>query len=437
MSLTNATVTDNAAATAGGVLTEPSGTYGPYGGYTLEVTSAVNSIIAGNVATDPGGAADLVGSISLRSNNILSATLSNYGTPVQSGFSPDLIFAQGGEPGALLADENNPALDAGDDVFVPPLDINGVPRPVDLPEVANNGGYSSDLGALELESLGALPPGAPISLNVFAAGVDFQGDPEFDVLVNGLTIASGLTAGRTTTGNTPANLRDEVQRFEFDIDPGTDIEEVSVVFTNDLNGPGGDRALFVRAVEVDGHVFQPGTPAISFDTDSPSAAVTQQAEDRGIVHANGSLDFDVTGEAPQLIVVQGAAQVFNGFPKFDVLVNGATIAEDVFNPLGSFEPFTPGNLPDETDAFFFEVDPTVEIEEVAIVYDNDLSGAGGDRNLFIQSVAVGGELFLPGVDNFAFDTEAANPAVAEAAEERGVLFANGTLTLTLDEEVLV
>ena len=577
--LTNVTITANEAASAGGIAFDP-GDNGPTRFSPGSSTVLANTIIADNTATDPGGADDLDGSLILEGGNILSSTRFIGTTPVESGFEPSLIFARGRQPGELLADPVNPALDAGDDTLAPSIDIIGGPRPVDLLGIANNGANASDLGAFELpklcfepmppfktwevsdggnghsyavisitggitwddaleaardfhhsahlatissqeeqafvfallnatsawlggeqdpdanepeegwgwitgepfvfENWGASEPNeilpnedaielvnirdgdwndlnpqavrpayiveipdvcdtsAPSQLNVFAAGVEFQGDPKFDVLVDGEVIASGLTAGRTTGESSPAFLNDEVQRFEFDISADVPLAEVGIAFTNDLRaGPGQDRTLFVRAIEIDGHVFAPGTSVTSFDTNSPSAAVVQQAEDRGIVHANGSLEFDVTGEAPQLIVVQAAAQVFNGFPKFDVLVNGGTIAENVFNPLASFEPFTPGNLPDETDAFFFEIDPGIEIEEVAIDYSNDLNGAGGDRNLFIQSVAVGGELFLPGVDNFEFETQALNPDITTAAEERGVLFANGTLTLMLEEAEFV
>ena len=87
------------------------------------------------------------------------------------GFSPSAVFgaldpATGGgvlsdnggavQTVALRLDAANPALDAGDDSNAPALDARGQAR-VDLPGVANNGIFVSDLGAFEVQALAGTP----------------------------------------------------------------------------------------------------------------------------------------------------------------------------------------------------------------------------------------------------------------------------------------
>ena len=166
---------------------------------------------------------------------------------MRTGITPAMIFAQGSgvAPGTLLADRNNPALDAGDDALVTGIRPRGTPRPVDLPGVANNGGNAADLGAYELEDL----PG-DTTIIVYAAGERFQGNPAFSLRVDGELIAANVAVPSLAGPRTLPELRRAATAFEFEVDGP--VEEIEIVYANDRKGAGGDRNLFIREVEVDG-----------------------------------------------------------------------------------------------------------------------------------------------------------------------------------------
>ena len=145
----------------------------------------------------------------------------------------------------------------------------------------------------------------------------------------------------------------------------------------------------------------------------------------------------LTPEPPtQEIVINASGRSFQGNPAFDLFVNGVRIADDVSVPSPP-QKLTVPQLRAEADAFVFELPASVDIDEIAIVYANDRKGAGGDRNLFIASIEADGSTFRPGSADFDFTGNFTNPSLAVAAENQGLIYVNGRLTLDLPDDTLV
>jgi hypothetical protein len=281
-----------------------------------------------------------------------------------------------------------------------------------------------------------LQPNDPVSVEtqqviVWAAGEDYFGDPQFDLFVNGMALANDVTIP-SEPGRLPSAGRDALTRpYVFEIDADIDIESVGVAFTNDRWGGtrDTDRNLYVSHVEFGGETYTPQEHGDFTPAFRPDARKEMIAENSGMVFGNGTLEF----AARQVITVYASGENYLGNPKFDLSVNGETIAQGVEVISGT------GRLPfDErealADAFRFKVDADLEIETVGVTFFNDAYAGERnlDRNLFIPKIAIDGAELRP-EDNAVFFKEAGeNPMLQEAAEGDGHLFANGTLLFDAD-----
>jgi lipoteichoic acid synthase len=105
---------------------------------------------------------------------------------------------------------------------------------------------------------------AVTSLEVDAAGTDFQGPPRLDVLADGKPLAEIDVAGRQSKAITPDEIGAELQAASADAKPFfVDLSGVpgphmiELRFVNDLwagQGKAGDRNLFIRSVKVNGQL---------------------------------------------------------------------------------------------------------------------------------------------------------------------------------------
>jgi arylsulfatase A-like enzyme len=131
------------------------------------------------------------------------------------------------------------------------------------------------------------------SLEVDAAGVDFQGPPRFDVLVDGKLVAGFDVPGKESTASTSeaavAELKDaaaNAQPFHVDLSGVTNPQTIELRYANDLwAGPGkpGDRNLFIKSISVNGQVV----PNSRLHVDEQSHGYT---DDSGTaMYTNGSL----------------------------------------------------------------------------------------------------------------------------------------------------
>ncbi|MEM1159430.1 MAG: choice-of-anchor Q domain-containing protein [Pseudomonadota bacterium] len=143
VSLTNATVTANAANAAGG---------GIRSGGTLELS---NTLVVGNNANGANnlstyGFGSVTSTYSLTSDTLGPADIF-ASTVTLNGATGGALADNGGpvQTVALRQYVTNPALDAGDDSAAPSTDARGQAR-VDIANFANNGADTSDLGAFEL-----------------------------------------------------------------------------------------------------------------------------------------------------------------------------------------------------------------------------------------------------------------------------------------------
>jgi VCBS repeat-containing protein len=260
---------------------------------------------------------------------------------------------------------------------------------------------------------------------VHAAGQNHQGDPSFDLLVNGVVAVEGVAVASTSAWRAPQDR--DFGAFAFEIDPAVAIESVGVAYRGDRYGgtPDADRNLFVSAVEFGGRTYtarEHGVFAPAGGADARKEAVVNAA---GEMFWGGVLTF----EERRSVIVHAAGQSHLGAPKFDVLINGQTVARRLEPPS------SPGALTVErreaaADAFAFKLDADTRIETVAIAYRNDAYGgsADSDRNLFIPFIEIDGATIRPdGVATFqpkGFFTE----ALRRVAEADGALYVNGTLS---------
>ena len=306
LELENVTITENIASDAGGLHFDV-----PGAGDSVQ-TVARNTIIAGNTATAPAGAEDLAGPLVLQGGNIVSDTRFIGATPVQTGFSPALIFSQGtaSRPGALLEDPANPALDAGDDTLAPLTDIDGNPRPVDLPGVANNAANASDLGAFEVQGL---EPEVHVVV-VRAAGTGRPGAdptgnaPIFEVRVDGETIGRQIIENPQPRSSLDTNDDSLFRDYTFSFS-GFEADTIEIVYVNDGKIGRLDKNLYVDHMTVDGRTLESeedgfflpknGNPKFGGPTEK--------------LYVNGSLIFDLSDE-PTLLTEredEGLAPIFD------------------------------------------------------------------------------------------------------------------------------
>jgi arylsulfatase A-like enzyme len=131
------------------------------------------------------------------------------------------------------------------------------------------------------------------SLEVDAAGTDFQGPPRFDVLVDGKLVAEFDVPGKESKASPSedrvAELKEasaDAQPFRIDLSGVANPQTIELRYVNDLwAGPdkAGDRNLFIKSIKVNGQVV----PNSRLHVDEQSHGYT---DDSGTaMYTNGSL----------------------------------------------------------------------------------------------------------------------------------------------------
>lgn len=131
------------------------------------------------------------------------------------------------------------------------------------------------------------------SLEIDAAGIDLQGAPRFDVLVDGKTVAEIDVPGKESVASTPeaavAELMQastEAKPFHIDLSSVPNPKTIELRYVNDLwggEGKPGDRNLFIKSIKVNGQLV----PNTRLHVDEQSHGYT---DDNGTaMYSNGSL----------------------------------------------------------------------------------------------------------------------------------------------------
>jgi hypothetical protein len=183
--------------------------------------------------------------------------------------------------------------------------------------------------------------------------------------------------------------------------PGT-IQDVGIVFDNDRVIDGSDRNLYVQSIELNGEVIPASGDNVKYMTGD------QMRDYLGKMLWNGILYFDIPVPEQKLIVNAKGTEAGGVYGHFKVLVDGHEIGDA----------FTSSNY--EAYAFTLPNDPAL-IEEVGIVFDNDKVIDGHDRNLYVQSIELNGEVFPAPGDEVTYMTG------GQMREYLGKMLWNGTL----------
>ncbi|TGT68612.1 DUF229 domain-containing protein [bacterium M00.F.Ca.ET.159.01.1.1] len=127
------------------------------------------------------------------------------------------------------------------------------------------------------------------SLEIDAAGTDYQGPPQFEVFVDGKRLAEIAVQGKPSTASTGearvAELKDaaiEAQSFRVDLSGTPNPRAIEIRYVNDMwagDGLPGDRNLFIRSVKVNGQLVPTGKLRVDershgFTDDSGTAMYT-------------------------------------------------------------------------------------------------------------------------------------------------------------------
>ncbi|MBX2842769.1 MAG: right-handed parallel beta-helix repeat-containing protein [Flammeovirgaceae bacterium] len=190
---------------------------------------------------------------------------------------------------------------------------------------------------------------------------------------------NGIVAGEATT--TAQN-----QEYEFCVDvPESEIKEVWVEFYNDAYNPPEDRNLFVESIKVGNKQY----------FTSEKTILDKGAKDGiGIIPGQVVLPWNAflifhTFPQQYLTVRAKGKSIQNVYAHFQVMVNGEYIGEA--STIGEFYDYQ------------FPISLTcTEIEDVEIVYDNDALINGEDRDLWIESLGICGDIISHTEDNVSY-----------------------------------
>lgn len=317
-----------------------------------------------------------------------------YGTTDGSRIKPQLVTDGFGSTDIFPDGRNGFSIDVGrfpsllvaDIDFAGPGDVNGDGYDdivITTPVTANGqGGVHVILGA----------PRVSQSVTVRAGGEGGPGDaPAFKLLVNGLEVAQQTIidpqsrADRLANG---VNMRDYV----FQLEPGLDPQDVSVVYFNDRIRNGVDRNLFVDSVTFGGKTYQSEEDGFF----SPANPGPGRAGPRESLFWNGQLAFESEPPAPLTLRVYAGGtdgpDVFSGSevafviqPKFSVSVDGASLGSRVVSGSQSLAEFRQNGPIYE--AFDFRL-ADASVDKVAISFANDQRGGAYDLNLFIDRIEI-------------------------------------------------
>ncbi|PWC39838.1 carbohydrate-binding domain-containing protein [Azospirillum sp. TSO35-2] len=220
------------------------------------------------------------------------------------------------------------------------------------------------------------------TIKVNAYGISAAGQaPHFKLLVDDQVVGDAWVTATSATNYT----------FTANVDPN-EAHKIQIWYDNDATVNGVDRNLFVKSINIDGQTIASTSDMASYDK-GPVDGKYVVAGQEGL-YWGGALTFGVPEEyfggayvpppppAPSSavdIVVNAYGVSAGGVaPHFKLLVDGQVIGD--------------GKATTSTAApysFKANVDPT-KAHDVQIVYDNDATVNGVDRNLFVKSVAING-----------------------------------------------
>lgn len=255
------------------------------------------------------------------------------------------------------------------------------------------------------------PPSGDPSITVRVSEDAWNGDAQFVVLVDGQRIGGVQT---TTASHALGQWQDITVSGTIGAGPHT----VDVQFIND--GWGGsftsDRNLYVQSVSIGGEHLSGAT---AFNNAANGAARIDPGA--AVMMINGTTEFK-TGDTSldqSTITVRVAEDAWNGDAQFTVLVDGQQIGgvqtATASHALGQWQDIT---LTSNFGAGAHTVD-------VNFINDGWGGTAATDRNLYVQSIAIGGETVAGTAahNNAANGSEAADPNAA-------VMMVNGTSEFT-------
>ncbi len=232
------------------------------------------------------------------------------------------------------------------------------------------------IGVAEI-TVAASATATPDTLVLRVSGDSWNGDPTFDVTVDG-QVFEGLSTSA-------AHSRGEWQEITLTGDFGGRPDSVAVSFTNDAwAGAGQDRNLYVRDLTLNGETYDAGTARSTAGYTYANVAP---------LATNGTVAFDTDAEA-DVLILKVSGDSWDGDPEFQISVNGKlaqgfTVSAD--HGAGEWQEITLRGALGQDDA-----------AEVRVDFVNDIwLGPGQDRNLYIAAVTYNGHALVATLDGSA------------------------------------
>ena len=251
---------------------------------------------------------------------------------------------------------------------------------------------------------------------------ELEGDlADFEIQIDGETVQEYSLFSRGLVRNT------FTFRARGDIDP----ERIRVAFTNDAVttfpdiGLTIDRNLIVHSITVDGFSYN-GSDSNVLSTGTWLDGEIVSGTGRGnVLHANGYFQFTGTSATTTDIVISAAG--FGDAVDFELQIDGQTVQNYGLSPQAGAAERT----------FTYTADGNISADRVRVVFTNDLiftdpiSGSTIDRNLRINFVEIGGQLFDPNDSNvFSTGTWRAEDGVSPGFGRGNFLHANGFMSFS-------
>lgn len=247
-----------------------------------------------------------------------------------------------------------------------------------------------------------------------------QGDvADFELQIDGQTVREYSLLSRGVARQT------FVYRAQGNIDPS----RVRVAFTNDANftdpisGSTIDRNLIVHSITVDGFSFNGSESGVRSTGTYLDGELVSGTGRGNTLHVNGY--FEYQGDATTDIVI--SAKGFGDVVDFELLIDGATVQNYSLSArAGASE-----------RVFTYTAQGNISADRVVVLFTNDLiftdpiSGATIDRNLRIDYVQIGDQLFDPNQPNvFSTGTWRAEDGVTPGFGRGNFLHANGFMAFS-------
>jgi endoglucanase len=308
---------------------------------------------------------------------VMTATAS-HGAGAQQAFT--LYGNWGAEPNAVTVTFLNDFSNSGGDrnLYVDAITYDGVAQAGDSATLFSDGSKTFSVQA--------------DTLVLYLAEDAYQGDAQFTVSINGQQVGGVMTV-------TAQRGLGQQEAFTFDGNYGTGPQSVVVTFLNDFSNSGGDRNLYVDSIVYNG-ITQAGQTAPLF--------------------SDGSKTFTVDTDT---LVLNLAEDAYQGDAEFTVAVNGTQV--------GGIMTATAIRSLGQQQAFTFDGNWGAGPVKVTVTFLNDFSNSGGDRNLYVDSIAYDGTV-QAGESAPLFSDGSANFTVQTATTSSSTTTTTGSDTLIID-----